>query len=128
MFPLGFVIGAVAGAAVVLVLGAEVAMRARPVAKAAVKAALLAIHESQVRGAEITEAAEDLYAEAKAEATADVFAATMAAAQAKATAQAAQSPAQEPGTKPPSTRPPSTKAAQRRAAVKRSRAMPSAHE
>jgi hypothetical protein len=47
----------------------QLARQARPVAKAALKAALTAMHEAQVRSAEVAEAAEDLYAEAKAEVT-----------------------------------------------------------
>lgn len=120
MFPLGFVIGAVAGATAVFFLGADVAMRARPVAKAALKAALTAMHEAQVYGAEVAEAAEDLFAEAKSEVTAEVFAAAMAAAQAKAAAQAAGSTqSAAAGTTAPSR--PVTKSARRRTAVKRSR-------
>lgn len=91
MFPLGFAFGAIAGAAAVVILGPEVAQRSRPVAKAALKAALAAIHEAQVRRAEIAEAAEDLFAEAKAEVTAEVLAAAMAAARAKATGAAGRS-------------------------------------
>lgn len=88
MFPLGFAFGAIAGAAAVVILGPEVAQRSRPVAKAALKAALTALHEARVRKAEIAEAAEDLFAEAKAEATAEIFAATVAAARAKTTTSA----------------------------------------
>ena len=85
MFPLGFAFGAIAGAAAVAILGPEVAQRSRPVAKAALKAALTAFHEARVRKAEIAESAEDLFAEAKAEVTAEVLAAAVAAARAKAT-------------------------------------------
>jgi hypothetical protein len=83
MFPLGFVFGAIAGAAGVLILGPQFTQQARPVAKAVLKAALIAMHEAQVRSAEIAEAAEDLVAEAKAELVAETFAAS-AAAQTKA--------------------------------------------
>lgn len=84
MFPLGFAFGAIAGAAAVAVLGPEVVHRSRPAAKAALKAALIALHEARVRKAQIAEAAEDLYAEARSEAAAEVLAAAMAAARAKA--------------------------------------------
>ncbi len=47
----------------------------RPIAKAAMKAAVMAYHEARVQGAELAEAAEDLFAEAKTEAAADIFAA-----------------------------------------------------
>lgn len=84
MFPLGFAFGAIAGAAAAAILGPQVAQRSRPIAKAALKTAMAAIHEAQVRKAEIAEAAEDLFAEAKAEVTAEVLAAAIAAARAKA--------------------------------------------
>jgi hypothetical protein len=64
-------LGAVVGAAGVALFGPTVAQRARPAAKAALKAVLAAMHEAQVRGAEIAEAAQDLYSEAKAEAAAE---------------------------------------------------------
>jgi hypothetical protein len=90
MLPFGFALGALAGAAaVILFLGPQLAQRGRPVAKAMLKGALAALHEAQVRGTEIAEAAEDLYAEAKSEVTAEVFTAAMAAAKAKAAEQAA---------------------------------------
>lgn len=121
MFPFGFVLGAVTGVAAVLVLGTELTQRARPVAKAALKAALMAIHEAQVHGAEVAEAAEDIFAEAKSEVAAEVFGAAMAAAQAKAATQAAQAQAKEPA----GPRPAAAKAARKRSAVKRSRAIAS---
>ena len=61
-------LGVLIGAAGVALLGPHIARRARPAAKAALKAALAAIREARIRGGEIAEAAEDLYAEAKAEA------------------------------------------------------------
>ena len=89
MFPLGFVLGAMsATAAGALMLSPQVMNHARPVAKALLKAALAAMHEAQLRGAEVSEAAEDLFAEAKAEVAAEAFATTMAAAQEKAAAAA----------------------------------------
>lgn len=84
MKPFGFALGVLTGAAAVLLLNRQGTQRARPVAKAAMKAAMMAYHEARVQGAELAEAAEDLFAEAKAEAAADIFAAAMAAAQAKA--------------------------------------------
>ena len=65
---LGVVVGAAVGAAGAVLFGPQIARHARPAAKAALKAALVALQEAQIRGAEFTEAAEDLYAEAKAEA------------------------------------------------------------
>ena len=64
-------LGALIGAAGVALFGWHIARRARPAAKAALKAALIAMHEARIRGSEIAEAAEDLYAEAKAEAVAE---------------------------------------------------------
>ena len=84
MKPFGFALGALTGAAAVLLLNRQGAQRVRPIAKAALKAAMMAYHEARVQGAELAEAAEDLFAEAKAEAAADIFAAAMAAAQAQA--------------------------------------------
>lgn len=83
MFPIGFALGAVTGAAAVLIVSKRAAGRARPVAKAALKAALMAYHEARTQGAELAEAAEDLFAEAKADAVAEVFAAAMSAATGK---------------------------------------------
>ncbi len=102
MKPWGFAFGALTGAAAILLT--REGGRARPAAKAALKAAIMAYHEARTQGAEFMEAAEDLFAEAKAEATADIFAAAMAGAQKKAPAEAqkaeekpkAETPAQEP--------------------------------
>ena len=89
MKPLGFFLGALTGAAATLILSQrDGAKRARPAAKAALKAAMMAYHEVRTQGAELMEAAEDLFAEAKAEATQDIFTAAMAAAQAQAKASA----------------------------------------
>jgi hypothetical protein len=121
MFPLGFLLGTIAGSAGVLILGPQLAQNARPIAKAVLKTALLAIHEAQVRGAEVVEAAEDLVAEAKAEMVADAFAAS-AAAQAEpepapSTAGTSESAPREgsPGAR--------TQPLRKRTAVKRSRAI-----
>ncbi|MGJ0532223.1 DUF5132 domain-containing protein [Methylocystis sp.] len=84
MKPFGFALGALTGAAAVLLLNRQGTQRVRPIAKAAMKAAVMAYHEARVQGAELAEAAEDLFAEAKTEAAADIFAAAVAAAQAKA--------------------------------------------
>lgn len=84
MKPFGFALGALTGAAAVLLLNRQGTQRVRPIAKAAMKAAVMAYHEARVQGAELAEAAEDLFAEAKAEAVADIFAAAMTAAQTKA--------------------------------------------
>jgi hypothetical protein len=83
MFPFGLAVGFVAGAAGAILFAPQIAQHARPVAKAALKAALAALHEAEVRGAELAEAAEDLYAEAKAEVNADAAAAATAAAEAE---------------------------------------------
>jgi hypothetical protein len=82
MKPLGFAFGALTGAAAAILLTRGGA-RARPAAKAALKAAFMAYHEARTQGAEVMEAAEDMFAEAKAEAVADIFAAAMAGAQKK---------------------------------------------
>jgi hypothetical protein len=103
MKPWGFALGALTGAAATILLTRE-GSRARPAAKAALKAAIMAYHEARTHGAEMMEAAEDLFAEAKAEAVADIFAAAMAGAQRKAAEDAqkaeektkAETPAQEP--------------------------------
>lgn len=96
MKPWGFALGALTGAAATLLLTRE-AKRARPVAKAAVKAAVMAYHEAQAQGAEFMEAAEDLFAEAKAEAVADIFETAMAnARKAAADASTADSAAPPP--------------------------------
>ena len=79
-------LGAVVGAAGVALFGQHIARRARPAAKAALKAALAAMHEARIRGGEIAEAAEDLYAEAKADAAAETEAAVGAAPVAEPTA------------------------------------------
>lgn len=88
MWPLaglvGVVVGAVAGAAGAVVYGSQLAHHGRPAAKAVLKTALHVIHEARIRGAEVAEVAEDLYAEAKAEVTQEVLASTMAAAKAEA--------------------------------------------
>ena len=129
MFPFGFVLGLVGGAAGVILFGPQIAQHARPVAKAALKAAIAAMHEAQVRGAEVTEAAEDLFAEAKAEVTAEVIAAATASAQANmAAAAAAQSKRHRSSAAgPTATARSSTTAARKRTAVKRSRGKPSRH-
>lgn len=87
MKPWGFVFGALTGAAATLILTQrDGAKRARPAAKAALKAAMMALHEARAQGAELMESAEDLLAEVRAEATQEIFMAAMAAAQAEAKA------------------------------------------
>lgn len=95
----GVVVGAVAGAAGAVLYGSQLAHQGRPAAKAVMKAALHVIHEARVRGAEVAEAVEDLYAEAKAEVTEEVLAASMAAA--KAEAEKAASAAEQAEPEPP---------------------------
>jgi hypothetical protein len=114
MKPLGFALGALTGAAAALLLSRQSPERAHPVAKASLKAALMAYHEVRTQCAEFVEATEDLFAEAKAEAGADIFGAARAATetQAKATqAKTAETKVVETTTKmenapPPSDAPP----------------------
>lgn len=79
----GFVLGSIVGAVAVALRGTQIVQHTRPVAKAALKAALAAMHEAHVRQAEIVEAAEDLLAETAAEVEAEKLATAMAAAEAK---------------------------------------------
>lgn len=73
-----FALGALVGAGATL-LAPGVSRNGRPMLKEALKTALVLAREAQVRGAELIEMAEDLYAEAKAEAsTATVVAPTTA--------------------------------------------------
>ncbi len=96
MKPWGFALGALSGAAASLLLTRD-AKRARPAAKAALKAAIMTYHEARLQGAELMEAAEDLFAEAKAEAAADIFEAAMANAKKTAAASASKAePAEVP--------------------------------
>jgi hypothetical protein len=104
MKPLGFALGVLTGAAAVLLVNRQGTQRVRPVAKAAMKAALMAYHEARVQGAELAEAAEDLFAEAKAEAAADIFAAAMAEAQAKAKREPKPEAASKSETETPASR------------------------
>jgi gas vesicle protein len=122
MFRLGLAIGGLAGAAVGFFLSPEIARRARPVAKAVLKAGLLAAHEAQVHGAQVAESFEDLFAEAKSEVAAEVFAAAVAAAQAKAAAASAAAKSSTAGAADVPRRPASrASAARKRAPVKRSK-------
>ncbi|QGM99643.1 DUF5132 domain-containing protein [Methylocystis parvus] len=89
MKPWGFALGVLTGAAATFLLTRD-HKRARPVARAALKAAMMAYHEARTQSAELMEAAEDLFAEAKAEATSEIFAAMMAKGQ-----KAASSPPRE---------------------------------
>jgi hypothetical protein len=81
----------------------------------------LTLYAAQVRGAEIAEAIEDLYAEAKSEVAAEILEAALAAVQEKtATAPAA-------GATSAATASSAAKPARQRAAVKRSPAVRSNH-
>lgn len=80
----GVVFGSIIGAAAVALRGTQIAQHARPVAKSMLKAVLAAVHEAQVRQAEIVEAAEDLFAETTADVEAEKLASVLAAARAKA--------------------------------------------
>ena len=102
-------LGAVVGGLAVALFGPQLVKNGRPMAKSALKAALLTMYAAQVRGAEIAEAVEDLYAEAKSEITAEILAAAIAAAQEKAAAAPKAGEASS-----------ATRAARQRAAVKRS--------
>lgn len=86
MIPLGFALGALTGAAATLLISRQGGQRIRPIAKAALKAAMVAYHEARAQSAELVETAEDLFAEAKADAAADIFAEAVAAAEARAKA------------------------------------------
>lgn len=108
-------LGAVVGGVAVALFGPQLAKNGRPAAKAALKTALLTLYAAQVRGAEIAEAIEDLYAEAKSEVTAEILEAALAAAQEQA---ATATPAG--ATAGASASPAAAKPARQRAAVKRS--------
>jgi gas vesicle protein len=109
MFPFGLAIGFVAGAAGAMLFAPQIAEHARPVAKAALKAALAALHEAQLRGAEMAEAAEDLYAEAKAEVNAEMSATASAAGEVEAEAEGVE-PEEATAETPGAERPPSAAA------------------
>ena len=108
-------LGAVVGGVAVALFGPQLAKGGRPAAKSALKTALLTLYAAQVRGAEIAEAIEDLYAEAKSEVTAEILEAALAAAQEQA---ATATPAG--ATAGASASPAAAKPARQRAAVKRS--------
>ncbi|MFO1098441.1 MAG: DUF5132 domain-containing protein [Xanthobacteraceae bacterium] len=108
-------LGAVVGGVAVTLFGPQLAKNGRPAAKSALKTALLTLYAAQVRGAEIAEAIEDLYAEAKSEVTAEILEAALAAAQEQA---ATATPAG--ATAGASASPAAAKPARQRAAVKRS--------
>jgi hypothetical protein len=112
--------GVAAGAVATALFGPQIAHNARPAAKTALKLALLTLHEARIRGAEMAEAVEDLYVEAKAEAVAEAIAATLAAAQAKAAAAEAAAAASAAASAEPAGAPRRAASARKRAAVKRS--------
>ncbi|MEZ5891336.1 MAG: DUF5132 domain-containing protein [Xanthobacteraceae bacterium] len=119
-------LGAVVGGLAVALLGPQLAKSGRPAAKSALKTALLTLYAAQVRGAEIAEAVEDLYAEAKSEVAAEVLEAALAGMQEKtatAPAAAAAAAAASSGASASSA----AKPARQRAAVKRSRVVRSKH-
>lgn len=120
-------LGAVVGGLAVALFGPQLAKNGRPAAKSALKTALLTLYAAQVRGAEIAEAIEDLYAEAKSEVAAEVLEAALAAMQEKtATAPAAGATAGAAATSGASASS-IAKPARRRAAVKRSPVVRSNH-
>ena len=67
-----FLLGAVTGAAAAL-YGPEIVRRARPAAKLAMTEGMAALHQARVKGAQVMEAAEDLFAEAKHEVEGRLF-------------------------------------------------------
>ena len=73
-------LGAVVGGLAVALFGPQLVKSGRPVAKSALETALLAMYAAQVRGAEIAEAVEDLFAEAKSEIKSEILAAAEKAA------------------------------------------------
>jgi hypothetical protein len=93
-----FALGAVVGAGVTL-LAPGVSRNGRPMLKEAIKTAMLLAREAQVRGAELIEMAEDLYAEAKAEAAAAPAAATVVPARRAAPAKRKRAPARKAAAK-----------------------------
>lgn len=114
-------LGAVVGGLAVVLFGPQLAKSGRPAAKSALKTALLTLYAAQVRGAEIAEAIEDLYAEAKSEVAAEVLEAALAAMQERAATAPADGATS--GAAPASA----AKPARRRAAVKRSPVVRSNH-
>lgn len=78
-----FALGALVGAGATL-LAPGLSRNGRPMLKEAIKTVMLLTREAQVRGAELMEMAEDLFAEAKAEAAAAPTAATVAPARREA--------------------------------------------
>jgi gas vesicle protein len=114
-------LGAVVGGLAVTLFGPQLAKSGRPVAKSALKTALLTLYAAQVRGAEIAEAIEDLYAEAKSEVAAEVLEAALAAVQEKTAAASAAGAASGAAASS------AAKPARQRAAVKRSHVLRSKH-
>ena len=78
-----FLLGAVTGAAAAL-YGPEIVRRARPAAKLAMTEGMAALHQARAKGAQVMEAAEDLFAEAKHEVEGRLFGTPAPAAEAVA--------------------------------------------
>ncbi len=93
-----FALGALVGAGATL-LAPGLSRNGRPLLKEAIKTAMLLAHEAQVRGAELVELAEDLYAEARAEA-AGAAAAAAAPVRRAAPAKRKRAPARKTTVKP----------------------------
>jgi hypothetical protein len=93
-----FALGALVGAGATL-LAPGLSRNGRPMLKEAVKTAMLLAREAQVRGAELIEMAEDLYAEAKAEAAAAPAAATVVSARRASAPQRKRAPARKAAAK-----------------------------
>jgi hypothetical protein len=84
VLPIRFLFGLASGAAAVFLLTRKFPHDVRPAAKSALVSAMKALHGARVGSAELIEALEDLYAEAKDEATREIIAEAMAAAKARA--------------------------------------------
>ena len=82
--PIRFLFGLASGAAMVLLLTRKYPHDFRPAVKSALVSAMKALHGARAGSAELIEALEDLYAEAKDEATREIIAEAMAAARARA--------------------------------------------
>ncbi len=82
--PIRFLFGLASGAAAVFLLTRKFPHEVRPAAKSVLVSAMKALHGAKVGSAELIEALEDLYAEAKDEATREIIAEAMAAAMARA--------------------------------------------
>jgi methylthioribose-1-phosphate isomerase len=86
LLPVRFLFGLASGVAVTILLTRKFQHDIRPAAKSALVSAMKALHGARAGSAELIEALEDLYAEAKDEATREIIAEAMAAARARAAA------------------------------------------